>query len=254
MRFNFDRETNTRLDADQLAWLEKILIRNTHANVTLIGSSIQVIPDYYRVSETFAYKNKRLLFDLLNKYKKSNVLILSGDVHYAQFYSSKCKGFVGGYKLWEFTSSGLSHTQADFQIGATPEMELLTHPFWTESDIKILPNFGQVDIDLLTDNSIDLHLTAFGIHGEILLQTTLNTKQMQFNEKGLQQNAKMCQITHEKHQLILHLAQFMQHLVGFKNPMTLMYLQVLPLGMVVLPITFGVYIFRKLCQRMLKIC
>jgi hypothetical protein len=52
------------------------------ANVTIIGSSIQVIPDFYRVSETFAWKNKRLLFDLINKHEKSGVLLLSGDVHF----------------------------------------------------------------------------------------------------------------------------------------------------------------------------
>jgi hypothetical protein len=40
----------------------------TKADVTLLVSSIQVIPDSYQVSEAFHYKNKRILFDILNKY------------------------------------------------------------------------------------------------------------------------------------------------------------------------------------------
>lgn len=48
------------------------------------------------------------LITIVKRNKKSGVMILSGDVHHAQFLSSNCDIF--GYPLLELSTSGLTHT------------------------------------------------------------------------------------------------------------------------------------------------
>jgi len=50
------------------------------------------------------------VFALLEKHEVSNVVIVSGDVHYAQIYANTCSSIGGQNSVWEFTSSGMSHT------------------------------------------------------------------------------------------------------------------------------------------------
>lgn len=56
------------------------------------------------------WENKSKLLSLLKKHKLSNVVLLSGDIHAAQFYDNKCRSLSGQRNLIEMTSSGLSHT------------------------------------------------------------------------------------------------------------------------------------------------
>ena len=45
---------------------------------------------------------------------KTKILILSGDVHYAEFLEDKCTHYIHGYNICEFVSSGLTHGKATF--------------------------------------------------------------------------------------------------------------------------------------------
>jgi alkaline phosphatase D len=95
---------STLLGTEQWLWLEKELEKP--ADVRLICSSIQFAHSYngYESWNNFPREKKRF-FKLLRKTKANGVMILSGDVHYAEISSIK---IPRGYTLFDFTSSGLS--------------------------------------------------------------------------------------------------------------------------------------------------
>lgn len=77
----------------------------------MIGAGVQIIPDRTFVGiESFSWINKARLFELFKKNKAGQLILLSGDVHYAQIYDNKCRSLTGQRKIIEVTSSGLSHT------------------------------------------------------------------------------------------------------------------------------------------------
>lgn len=62
---------------------------------------------------------------------------MSGDVHYGQFFSSKCSSYTG-YKIHELCSSGLTHVLSEaspkveiFIEGHTPKFFKVTIYFFT---------------------------------------------------------------------------------------------------------------------------
>ena len=77
--------------------------------MTLILAGIQVIRDNAFVEETFEWPSKERLYYLIDKYQKSNVVFLTGDVHYGNRYQTPCEALTG-YTLAEFCSSGMTHT------------------------------------------------------------------------------------------------------------------------------------------------
>ena len=93
----------------QWQWLETE-IRDSDAAFFIINSSIQVLAEDHRFEKwaNFPTARKRLL-DLLAKLKK-NVLIISGDRHMAEFSKIDLQGL--NFPLFDFTSSGLTHTWA----------------------------------------------------------------------------------------------------------------------------------------------
>ena len=78
------------------------------ANLTIIMAGIQILSDYFTPKERFEWPNKKRLFDVLYKHKLSNVILLSGDRHFASVSLPPC-----GMYTPEFTSSGLTHTVQD---------------------------------------------------------------------------------------------------------------------------------------------
>lgn len=108
------------LGAQQWDWLETEL-SNSNADVHIIGGGIQIIPDdknqfaqllslgKHSVESwgLFPFERARL-FDTLSKLNISHTVLLSGDVHFAEISVLDCS--VIGYPLYEFTSSGITHT------------------------------------------------------------------------------------------------------------------------------------------------
>lgn len=62
--------------------------------MTIIAAGVQILPDR-KVVESFKWKNKQKLFGLLKKHKVSNVVLISGDVHFASFYTNRCRSLSG---------------------------------------------------------------------------------------------------------------------------------------------------------------
>lgn len=114
------------LGEEQWAWLEDEIdpfhISNQDVDLLLFSSSIQVLPDDKLLEENWSeFPNEReKLLGLLAKFNQhSNVAILSGDIHSAEFDQAYCsqKKFKSEEEklnnrvhLFEATSSGLSHT------------------------------------------------------------------------------------------------------------------------------------------------
>ncbi len=92
----------------QWAWLEKEL-KNSDANIHLIGSSIQFISNdhFWEKWGNFPKARQRML-DLLVKCKPKNVFVLSGDRHIAEISRMDVSGLPK--PLYDITSSGLTHT------------------------------------------------------------------------------------------------------------------------------------------------
>lgn len=61
--------------------------RHTDADVTLIASGVHVIPErYLSYVEDVGQPAKTKILDMINKYERSGVILLSGDVHWAQMF------------------------------------------------------------------------------------------------------------------------------------------------------------------------
>jgi hypothetical protein len=61
------------------------------------------------LTEAWYEKSRKRLFDIIGKTKKSGVMLLSGDVHFAEISKTFCTLPEVGYDLFEITSSGMTH-------------------------------------------------------------------------------------------------------------------------------------------------
>jgi hypothetical protein len=97
------------LGEEQWLWLEKQLLDGVRVGMTVIGSGIQVLNDWKPSENWGRFPSERTrLLRLLSDTNTSNVLFISGDVHFAEFTEVECSG--GNRKLVDFTSSGLTHS------------------------------------------------------------------------------------------------------------------------------------------------
>jgi alkaline phosphatase D len=112
-RYNRERPgaKSDMLGADQWRWLEQQLNAGD-GEVTLIGSSIQVIAEEHPFEKwaSFPQSRKRLL-DLVASSKARNVIFLSGDRHLGEISRLTDPRFP--YPLYDITSSGLTHHAED---------------------------------------------------------------------------------------------------------------------------------------------
>jgi alkaline phosphatase D len=124
------------LGETQWAWLEKTL-KSSKAEVNLVVSSFQVIPEEHRFEKwaNFADARKRLLA-LLAKPEMPPVILLSGDRHLSEI--SQLPAEVTGYPLTEITSSALT------QSGGGSSKEVNRHRI---GENYTLNNFGSLNID-----------------------------------------------------------------------------------------------------------
>lgn len=145
----------------QWEWLEEELT-NSKAQVHLIGSSIQVIPEEHGYEKWADYPTERKkLFDLLVKTKAANPLFLSGDRHFAELSRISIDGLE--QPLYELTSSGLTH--------AYEELEDEPNKYRVD-DLLPFRNFGLVFIDW-TDSGPKLRVQVRGLKNQFFLEEDL---------------------------------------------------------------------------------
>lgn len=142
---NFD--TNAALlGKEQMLWLENELKKD--AEIRIICSSIQVIPNQKGMDEWGNYPLERKQFLELLSNCSGTPVILSGNVHFAEISYLK----VGNTLIYEFTSSGLTHINETY--GMAPNKYRTQGPFL---DL----NYGLVKVNWETN---ELSLTIKGIN------------------------------------------------------------------------------------------
>jgi len=122
----------------QWQWLEAEL-KNSDASLFIVNSSIQVLSEEHRFEKwaNFPAARRRLL-DLLAERKK-NVIIISGDRHIAEFSKTDLPGMKN--PLYDFTSSGLTHTWPQ---------KWVENNKYRVGELIIQRNFGLFKIEWLT--------------------------------------------------------------------------------------------------------
>ncbi len=96
------------LGQEQWQWFEKELIEN-EADVHIIAIGYQLIAEEQGFEKWGNFpKARQRFFDLLSQTKPNNPLVISGDRHIAEFSKIDIPGLP--QPLYDFTSSGLTHT------------------------------------------------------------------------------------------------------------------------------------------------
>ena len=125
------------LGEEQWAWFEQEL-KNSDAAIHIIGSSIQFISNDHGYEKWGNFpKSRQRMLDVLVKHKIKRPIIISGDRHMAEISKMAVPGLRS--PLYDFTSSGLTHTWSS-KI-ATEENQ------YRVSKLVIEKNFGMLLID-----------------------------------------------------------------------------------------------------------
>ncbi len=141
----------TLLGDAQWGWLEEQLRRP--AEIRLIASSGQVVADEKGMDEWGNYPlERRRLFDLVGETDASGVILLSGNVHFSELSVTD----EGPYRLVDFTSSGLTHVNAQYPKALNRYR--VAGPF-------VETNFGLAVIDWDTDRGPVVILSAIDAQG-----------------------------------------------------------------------------------------
>jgi alkaline phosphatase D len=137
----------------QWAWLEQQL-RNP-AEIRLVCSGTQIIPDQKGMDEWGCFPHERQrLFDLIQTTKGNGVILLSGNVHFAEISRVATKS----YPLLDFTSSGLTHINESYAKAV--------NEYRVEGPLAEL-NFGFIEIDWADQPSTTITLKALSFDGSV---------------------------------------------------------------------------------------
>lgn len=124
------------LGEEQWRWLEARL--GEPADIRIIGSSIQLLPEFSGWESWANFPNERQRFlSLLRKLDTEGVFIISGDTHWSEL--SKVENALD-YSLWEMTSSGLTEEWKK----VSPNIHRVGNPY-AEA------NYGLIEIDWVGD-------------------------------------------------------------------------------------------------------
>lgn len=156
----------TMLGSAQWEWLEKQLKKP--AEVRLIGSSIQVIPEDHNWERwmNIPHERKRL-FKLIRDTKAAGVIFLSGDRHKAEL-SMMDTGI--GYPLYDLTSSGLNFASKGWR-----KYEPNRHRVGT---MNYGDNFGLIEFDWERKEP-RVRLQIRDVEGDIIIQRKVPISDLQ---------------------------------------------------------------------------
>lgn len=159
---NMDLEV-TLLGEAQWRWLEEQL--RLPAEIRLIVSSTQVIADQKHMDEWGNYPRERdRLLALITQAQAHATLFLSGNVHFTEL----SKLDMGEKAIFDFTSSGLTHTNAAY--AAASNLYRVAGPYDGL-------NFGMVEIDWDAKPSPGVRMVAIDINGDVVFEHKLQSPQ-----------------------------------------------------------------------------
>jgi alkaline phosphatase D len=151
----------------QWAWLEDELA-NSDAQIHLIGSSIQIIPEQHGWEKWANFPQARQrLFDTIRASGAPGVILVSGDRHMAEH--SRLDADVIGYPLHEVTASGLTHSWGG--IGNEPNRHRV-------GDLYPRLNYGLMQIDWDAEPT-QIVLQVRGRDDQVAIADTLSLADLQ---------------------------------------------------------------------------
>ncbi|MDA1161617.1 MAG: alkaline phosphatase D family protein [Planctomycetota bacterium] len=169
-----DRST-TMLGEAQWKWLENELRKP--AEVRVIASSIQVIPDEHGSEKWGNFPHERLrLFHLIRDTKANGVIMISGDRHLAEIMEIDSQRSGNSYPLYEVTSSSLNAPSGNFtKAGTRFANEINSYRLGlTYFDI----NFGMITIDWTRPDPL-IRMRVQDAVGDVVLQKTVPLSRLQ---------------------------------------------------------------------------
>lgn len=188
VRFNRDEDSGDLLGEEQWLWLDEQL-KNNPSKITLIGSGVQVLPDDRFFPECWFPESRRKLYDMIEKYKMKGIILLSGDVHYAEIMKHPCRGRLG-LDLYEFTSSGLTHNAGGTVPGSDKVIEsVFSDVFNAKEDRFYERNFGMINIVSNGAGGPKIKLEAINYYGMKVLEKNLEYENISYKENVLNKAA-----------------------------------------------------------------
>ena len=176
----------TTLGAEQEAWV-RAEIMNSTAHFTLVGAGIQFLP-YDRPQEFFYPGSLMAVLATTNpktrRLGSSELVLISGDVHYGEILIDPCTEHLQGYRLKEYTSSGLSHSEAEwpylgviyyyYNMYMVPPRFNVVLSHQTDADRWMNRNYAMINFEL--GDSIEdskLHFELKDVQGRTVLKDSL---------------------------------------------------------------------------------
>jgi len=192
VRFNRDWRFSLSSTADilgqaQWEWFEEELKDNA-PDFFIVASGTQIMVDDRFYPEHWYTYSRNKLIETIRKLKRSGVVLLSGDVHYSEMMEYPCPQRVG-YKLHEFTSSGLTHHMSGYNLPYGGELvnAIAPYTFNTPNARFLYENFGVLRITLTGKKSIIMETRNEA--GAIVLVKEIPYSDLQFDEKKIDLNA-----------------------------------------------------------------
>jgi alkaline phosphatase D len=147
----------------QWQWLKEELT-NSKADLHLIASGIQMIPEEHIYEKWANFPNERKrLFDLIAGTQAKGVILLSGDRHIAEISRYAHQGVA--YPLYEITASGLTHS-ATQNLGEPNQYRL--------GKLVNVLNFGFMTIDW--KQPIEVSIQIKGLNNQLLEEQKISFK------------------------------------------------------------------------------
>jgi hypothetical protein len=166
------------LGEEQWQWLESVL-KSSPSKIHIIGSGIQVTPFQKPVQESWSShpQSRQRLFNLFAKLRVPGVILLSGDVHYSEVLQvpTACSGT--GYPVYEFTSSGLTHTCNGMLGNCKVVLDNFFHtPFHYGDSYYTGLNWGSLHFDWQKQT---LALRTHDLHGKVVHEAVIDMASIQ---------------------------------------------------------------------------
>lgn len=132
----------------------------------MICSGTQIVADQKGIEEwgNFPHERRRL-FELIASTGADGVVFLSGNVHFSELSATG----EGPYRLFDFTSSGMTHT--------TPEYAVLRNRRRVAGPITTF-NFGMIDLNWNAPDRGEIAMTAMDGTGRPGLVHTVQIQEL----------------------------------------------------------------------------
>ena len=253
-KFNLTDESE--LGEKQEEWLKQEL-KNSEAKFTIIGSGLPVIPDdrLFPFESTYP-RTRKIILETHNP--KTRFMILSGDVHYAEVFKTRCHEHIHGYQIPEFLSSGITHGIGD--VGYISDLTIQSVNFldpgsfndrlnnYTKQERKYFGhNFGLIDFDLQNNRLV---VTIHDQFGNVVIKKNFDDNY--FTQKEIPDYKKFNQCIKDigtpQQRFKNHIFKTLKN--PFRRPIILFLIILLYLGFRILCFTW--YIFSLVFKRLFR--